>query len=240
MDRELKNQLEDQLTLVNRAENVDELSSGLLLAARSLGFDYFAYGLQVAVPISAPKVELINNYPELWQQRYIGNNYVSCDPTVSTGYRTTAPFIWSEELFADARPLWEDARAFGLEHGWVQSAFLSSGVAGLLSLSRACEHISAAELNTKTPLLLWFNQLAQLGFQKHLLPSMLPSSELQLTPREAEILRWTADGKTSFEVAMILGIAERTVNFHLGNIVKKFKVNNKVSAAVQAVSLGLI
>jgi LuxR family transcriptional regulator, quorum-sensing system regulator SolR len=61
-----------------------------------------------------------------------------------------------------------------------------------------------------------------------------------LTEREVEILRWTIDGKTAWEIGQILKISERTVNFHLQNVMGKFGVHNKTHAAARAVSYGLI
>jgi len=55
-----------------------------------------------------------------------------------------------------------------------------------------------------------------------------------------QLLRWTAEGKTSAEIAQILGVTERTVNFHLSNSMQKLNVNNKISAAIRAVMLGLL
>ncbi|ADX01780.1 ER transcriptional regulator [Acinetobacter baumannii 1656-2] len=49
-----------------------------------------------------------------------------------------------------------------------------------------------------------------------------------------------AEGKTSAEIAQILGVTERTVNFHLSNSMQKLNVNNKISAAIRAVMLGLL
>lgn len=54
-----------------------------------------------------------------------------------------------------------------------------------------------------------------------------------LTVQEAKVMRWVVEGKTSWEVGMILSISERTVKFHLANIYAKLKVVNRV----QAVSL---
>jgi LuxR family quorum-sensing system transcriptional regulator SolR len=60
-----------------------------------------------------------------------------------------------------------------------------------------------------------------------------PSSFGNLTAQEAKVMRWVVEGKTSWEVGMILSISERTVKFHLANIYAKLKVANRV----QAVSL---
>ncbi len=61
-----------------------------------------------------------------------------------------------------------------------------------------------------------------------------------LTDREIEILKWTSDGKAAWEIGQILRISERTVNFHVQNVMTKFGVHNKTHAAAKAVSYGLI
>jgi len=60
-----------------------------------------------------------------------------------------------------------------------------------------------------------------------------------LTPREIEVLKWSAEGKTAAEVAIILDVKLRTVNFHIGSAIRKMGVNNKMSAVVQAALHGV-
>ena len=62
----------------------------------------------------------------------------------------------------------------------------------------------------------------------------------RLTPREAEVLRWTMDGKTAWEVGAILGITERTAVLHLSNATRKLDASNKHHAVLKALRLGLI
>ena len=240
MNKNITPWLEDQIQMLLSAKTKDDIFIGLSKASKLLEFDYFAYGLRLAVPVSAPKIELLNNYPSKWQEIYHTNNYVSVDPTVQLGLKTIRPIIWEEDIFTDTRPLWDDANSFGLSHGWAQSSFSGDGVSGMLTLARSHDSLSKTELLHKTPLLIWFNQLAHSGLKDILLPEMTTTTNIKLTARETEIIRWTADGKTSYEISIILGIAERTVNFHLNNTLNKFKVNSKIAAAVQAVLLGLI
>ncbi|MCX4161037.1 MULTISPECIES: helix-turn-helix transcriptional regulator [Paraburkholderia] len=64
------------------------------------------------------------------------------------------------------------------------------------------------------------------------------SSPLSL--REREVLRWSAQGKTSYEIGIILGLTERTINFHIAKSIMKLDASNKTHAVVKAVLLGLI
>ena len=61
-----------------------------------------------------------------------------------------------------------------------------------------------------------------------------------LTAREVECLHWCAKGKNSAEVGEILGITERTVNWHIDNAIRKTRCVNRVQAVAKAVSLGII
>jgi DNA-binding NarL/FixJ family response regulator len=63
---------------------------------------------------------------------------------------------------------------------------------------------------------------------------------LRLTDREIEVLTWVARGKSSADIATILAISERTVNFHLDNAMRKAGVATRVQAAVKCAMLGLI
>lgn len=67
-----------------------------------------------------------------------------------------------------------------------------------------------------------------------------PTTELKLTDRELEALTWVARGKSSSDIAVILGISERTVNFHMDNAMRKAGVSTRVQAAVKCAMLGLI
>jgi DNA-binding CsgD family transcriptional regulator len=55
---------------------------------------------------------------------------------------------------------------------------------------------------------------------------------LDLTPREAEVARWLAFGKTNPEIALILQTRARTVEKHLESILRKVGVENRTAAAI--------
>jgi len=61
----------------------------------------------------------------------------------------------------------------------------------------------------------------------------------RLTDRENEILRWVMEGKSTWDIAQILNITERTVKFHVDNIMKKFNAVNRAHAVAIALSMGI-
>jgi DNA-binding CsgD family transcriptional regulator len=67
-----------------------------------------------------------------------------------------------------------------------------------------------------------------------------PSDPPSLTAREIECIRWAALGLTTADTARELGVAERTVEFHLANAIRKLGAPNKIRAVVIAVQQSLI
>jgi DNA-binding CsgD family transcriptional regulator len=61
-----------------------------------------------------------------------------------------------------------------------------------------------------------------------------------LTGKEIEILQWLKEGKTSWEISMILHIGESTVNFHVTNIMRKLNATKRTQAVAVAVQNKLI
>jgi DNA-binding NarL/FixJ family response regulator len=66
------------------------------------------------------------------------------------------------------------------------------------------------------------------------------SRHVQLNERELECLTWSARGKTSTEIATILGLTKRTVDFHFEAACRKLHVSTRTEAVVRAASGRLI
>ncbi|MDO9086088.1 MAG: response regulator transcription factor [Anaerolineaceae bacterium] len=65
-------------------------------------------------------------------------------------------------------------------------------------------------------------------------------STIELTEREKEVLEAVARGERSKEVALHLGISERTVKAHLANIYEKLGVDSRAAAISVAMQKGLL
>lgn len=61
-----------------------------------------------------------------------------------------------------------------------------------------------------------------------------------LTYREIHCLHWCKEGKTNWEIGEILVISEKTVEFHLGNVMKKLGAANRMTAVVLGIREGTI
>jgi LuxR family transcriptional regulator, quorum-sensing system regulator CviR len=61
-----------------------------------------------------------------------------------------------------------------------------------------------------------------------------------LSARECDVLQWMKEGKTNWEISQILGITERTVKYHVANILLKLRALSRAHAIARAMSLGLL
>lgn len=61
-----------------------------------------------------------------------------------------------------------------------------------------------------------------------------------LSPKETEVLKWLRQGKSTWDMSVILGISERTVKFHVGNIMTKLDATTRTHAVAIALEQGLV
>lgn len=61
-----------------------------------------------------------------------------------------------------------------------------------------------------------------------------------LTPREAECLTWAARGRTTEEIATLLGRSTETVEFHISNAIVKLNARNRTHAVAIACGQGIV
>jgi DNA-binding NarL/FixJ family response regulator len=65
------------------------------------------------------------------------------------------------------------------------------------------------------------------------------TSDLSLSGREREVLAHVAQGLANKQIARALGISERTVKVHLGNVFRRIGVSDRTSAALWARDHGI-
>ena len=63
---------------------------------------------------------------------------------------------------------------------------------------------------------------------------------VDLNDREVEALTWVARGKTSAEIAQILALSKRTIDFHIDNARSKLGAATRTEAVIKAADGGLI
>jgi len=76
------------------------------------------------------------------------------------------------------------------------------------------------------------------GVARLILRAATPHEEL--TPREGEVLRLLAMGRSNKEIANALGIGDETVKSHVANVLAKLEAENRAQATVQGLKRGLL
>lgn len=206
--------------------------------ARDLDFGFYAYAVRQGTPFTQPKIEIRGNFPALWLDRYHAKSYGTSDPTIALGVSAPKFIVWSKDVKEKHPMLFSEAEEWGLKFGATLTAVGAGNALRILSFARRDGDIHDAqiaelELRMSCVLDALTRRLDALDISEGRVP-------ISLSSRETEILKWTADGKSTDEVAAILSISINTVNFHIKNIQKKFGARNKLSAAAQAAALRLI
>ena len=123
---------------------------------------------------------------------------------------------------------------------WKRTLRDSIGATGQFTLVRYVDTGSDSGPTLDGALLTAIAKYIHFHMVKLLLPEVVPEALAKLTTREKEVLRWTAEGKTSKEIARILAISMETVNYHVKNATAKLVSVNKMQAVVKAATLGLL
>lgn len=74
------------------------------------------------------------------------------------------------------------------------------------------------------------------------IPQLLAQAAMQdpLSDRERECLFWVSEGKTTDEIAVILGVSSNTVNGYIAHAIQKFSASNRTMAIATAIRSGII
>lgn len=185
------------------------------------------------------KAVLAVDWPAEWLALYRDNRYDRIDPVLRIHFAHYAPQIWSQTYrnvtSSEERQFIETSGRFGLRDGMTFGmACGGQGEGSVLSFvgeGFVQEPRYQTMLEYLTPAL--HSILVRLA-------GCRPPAPMPLTRREREVLRWASLGKTTWEMARIIGISERTVTFHLHNLIRKLKARNRVQAMARAAALGLI
>lgn len=219
----------------------DHRRRAFLKHTAELGVTHFAYASSVH---DRAQLHLETTYAPEWVARYMERNYVSVDPVSLESQRSVVPFRWRAALALpghdrpQARQVFDEAAEFGMRDGLTVPI---RSHCGLSLMSMAVEDAalfkpSAAPRRHALHLLAMHYHLSC----ERALSQPAAEPPPRLTPREREVLLWTAKGKTGWEIAQILRLAERTVVYHIENARAKLKASSRAQAVVMALSLGLI
>src|SRR5205809_605083 len=117
-------------------------------------------------------------------------------------------------------------------------AALRDGVRGYLLQTQAAQDLVQAIRQVSRGAMYLSPGIARTLVEAYLAKSELPPDPL--TPREREVLQLVAEGKTTKEVAVILGVSVKTAESHRTRIMGKLEIHETASLVRYAIRRGLV
>ncbi len=184
----------------------------------------------------------MSNYPQCWCDRYVEKNYLLVDPVITKAKHGPSIFSWSSEENEQngrryATAFFKDAGQFGIRCGFSISAPLGFRARMVFTLASDKSRICDEKPDTATAIMAVALIHSRLGSAAS---DVALACGIHLSPREAECLRWFADGMSMPDIANILGIGYRSVRSYLDEATRKLGAMNSRQAASIAIRLGLI
>ncbi|PZM12951.1 helix-turn-helix transcriptional regulator [Rhizobium tubonense] len=226
--------------LVLAVADAPSVFDALRILGAAYGIDFLTYhlALTVADVVDTPYVR--TTYPDLWIARYLIRGYAKIDPVLREGLVRQLPFDWREvEVPQGAHEFLLDAQAHGLGPNGYSIPIVDKKRRALFSLNSSkppAKWTAVVERFRHEWMKLAFLIHKKAIFELHGEHDPVP----QLARRELECLHWTALGKTSKEIADILGLSEHTTSRYLTSARHKLGSGPIASTVALAIQLRLI
>jgi DNA-binding CsgD family transcriptional regulator len=230
----------------NQTRSLSALFELLVSCATDEGFNEVAYGAltyteSVRLPAHQPPAVAMN-FPREWCDRYFERKYYEIDPVVRRAATFSGPFVWDQlahrcQLESGEQLVLLESREAGLKHGVSVPLFGPLRRVSVVSFASSFDDADPLHRMSHLNALAWQFHIA---FAEIAQPPELSTTKIELTARERECLQWTAEGKSSWDIGMILKISNNTVNFHIKNAMRKFGTASRTVAVVKAIRLNLI
>lgn len=219
-------------------------------AACALGFDSYTYGCLLERVDGAPLLCVSSPFlaEDFWAYHRAG--LLQSDERIRHCNESIVPGSWTTDELRMAKTSPDLVQVLS-ERGLASGVFFpihgASGEVGMLALNSVRPDVLRTlgdrvyDVMAKGHLLayMFHEQIVRSGI---LIETGQEEATFQqsLNEREREVLIFAAKGLESREIGAVLGIAERTVNFHFSKILRKLSAANRIEAVAKGVELGLI
>ena len=227
---------------ISRRKDMAAAATDIGELARDYGFSTYILAAFTGPGSLVDPYILSSGWNEEWQDRYFSKDYVLDDPTVARALRSFSPFKWgdtkSDPGVSDrGKQILEEARSFDMKDGVFIPVHGPRGFEGTLVFGGEEADVGSEDLKAL--------HLAGLYAYSHVLDLAKPKipslgRETVLTKRETECIKWSAVGKTSSDIAELLGISRHTADWYLKEATRKLGAANRTHAVAAAFRTGLI
>ena len=228
---------------VMQARSRDEFRDEIVRFARDLGFGMVSAMTVVDHGLNNSEFFVVDNAPVAYVESAQNRDSYRRDPVMQHCKRASVPILWDQSTYVarGVPELWEEMARHGYQSGIALALHLPEGRHFQIGVDRDQPlPKDPVTLQRMVADLQLFAVHAQDSAFRLFLPTISTPELPTLTRRELEALRWTMEGKTAWEVGVILGISERTAVLHVNNAMHKLGCVNKHQAVLKALRLGLI
>jgi DNA-binding CsgD family transcriptional regulator len=185
---------------------------------------------------------LFRDWPKGWAELSDQKGYAANSPIVAAARSRLSSFTWldtksARRWTAAEQVVMDSAFAWGWCDGFVLPVHGPGGYFATVSMAT-----SHPDLDQGPEQRLRLRMIAMMAHERSLALANLDPPENQyetMSARELECLRWVADGKTDWEIGLILSISAATVKFHVDGARKKLRARNRAQAVARLVLTGL-
>ena len=182
-------------------------------------------------------------FPEGHFETYLAEEWDKVDPILSFTAAATRPFYWDDvasrmQFSRDQTALLDECRRVGV-HSIIVAPFPNP--------NGGCDIVGVSRRHPDRPDRARIAILQAICAQTWCRYADLGGGgadeghrEIALTDRELEILKWVKDGKSNSEISEIIGLSVKTIEYHVGNVLKKLGAANRTTAVVIAVKHRLL
>jgi LuxR family quorum sensing-dependent transcriptional regulator len=231
----------DYIREINCAPDASSICAIVLNRTRKFGFERLLAGTMPnpgSSPIHQKSHVLLEQWPAEWVERYFSEGYLFDDPTIRRVRAAERPFFWSDLHEGRDDPcaarVMNEATEFGLKAGLTISVGTLEG--DMAGFSLAGERIEVPPESIEM-----IRLLATYGIGRSImLLEGRSDAPVHLTPREREVLLWSAEGKTDWEIGEIVGFSSHASEKHMRSVMMKLNATNRLHAVAKALRRGLI
>jgi DNA-binding CsgD family transcriptional regulator len=221
-----------------------DLRKEVVSFAEGLGFKTVSAIVVIDHAASGSEFHLVDNTPPAYTQAYHDVELHQVDPVMQHCKHAAVPIIWDQETYVAQGhgDMWEHMAGCGYRTGVALALHLPDGRHFFLGIDRDRPLPKSPKAITRivADLQLFAVHAQDAAFRILASAPAVAAEAPALTPRELEALRWTAEGKTAWEVGSIMNISERTAVLHLQNAMHKLDCINKHQAVLKALRYRLI
>jgi LuxR family transcriptional regulator, quorum-sensing system regulator BjaR1 len=238
------NDVFEALFKLDRCLTALNLQDELLDFVRKYGFRGYTLAVERQINSTRIRIHSLVAWPKLLSSSFLDSELVHRDPVVMRSHTEKKPFVWDLSIYDPADPC--HARILDIRHECKVTGGICVPVRGAMG-DTAILFISGRDFPAGPQTLMALRVLTAHvtaclhGLRMADAVQAKPSSHYykgnRLTAREREVMSWIALGKSSRDVAVIMGISEHTVNDHIARAMGKLSAANRTDAVIRALML---